>query len=267
MNIRVDFNAPIKDGTELVFRSPADCSKVTGLIVYYPDNGVTASREFAFADAHGENVGNIDYLFGKKAVIKVILDLDTNMAFVQNADTNAYLEGRFAELEGKIGKVVFGYGAPNENTEGKEGTFYFDRDKQELYLCTELGAFLEPFWEKITAAVTSAGKSIIPITGDELDNLATSHQLVADTLYLVTEDFADSPFKIGDLWYATSKSAPVYKGNIRGPQGEKGDKGDPFTAEDFTAAQLNAIAQRAAELAVTMFPVYGGETEEVVADE
>ena len=264
MNIRVNFNAPIKDGTELVFRSPADCSKVTGLIVYYPDNGVTASREFAFADAHGENVGNIDYLFGKQAVIKVILDLDTNMAFVQNADTNAYLEGRFAELEDKIGKVVFGYGAPTEETEGKLGDFYYDQESAELYLCHDTGAFGEPFWEKITAAVISAGTSIIPITGEELDYLATTHQLVADTLYLVTEDSADSHFKIGDLWYAMSNTSPVCKGNIRGPQGEKGD---PFTAEDFTPAQLNALAQRAAEIAVTMFPVYGGETEEVVADE
>ena len=97
MNIRVDLNIPINDGKEVVFRSPVDCSQVTGLIVYYPANGNTISKEFAFADAHGNNVGDIDHLFAENVVVKVILDVTTGMAFVQNADTNAYLEGRFAE--------------------------------------------------------------------------------------------------------------------------------------------------------------------------
>ena len=100
MNIRVDLNTPIRDGMDVLFRSPVDCSQVTGLTVYY--NG--ESKEFAFADAHGNNVGDIDHLFAENVVVKVILDLSTSMAFVQNADTNAYLEGRFQELEDKIGK-------------------------------------------------------------------------------------------------------------------------------------------------------------------
>ena len=95
MNIRVDLNTPIYDGAEVVFRSPVDCSQVTGLIVYYPENGNSTSKEFAFADAHGNNVGDIDHLFAENVVVKVILDVTTSMAFVQNADTNAYLEGRF----------------------------------------------------------------------------------------------------------------------------------------------------------------------------
>ena len=95
MNIRVDLNTPITDGTEVVFRSPVDCSQVTGLIVYYNDG----SKEFAFADAHGNNVGDIDHLFAENVVVKVILDVTTGMAFVQNADTNAYLEGRFQSID------------------------------------------------------------------------------------------------------------------------------------------------------------------------
>lgn len=97
-NIRVDLNTPIQDGTEVVFRSPVDCSQVTGLVVYY-DGG---SQEFAFADAHGNNVGDIDHLFAENVAVKVILDVTTSMAFVQNADTNAYLEGRFQELDDKV---------------------------------------------------------------------------------------------------------------------------------------------------------------------
>ena len=104
MNIRVDLTTPIKDGTEVVFRSPVDCSQITGLIVYFTDNGITASQEFALADAHGNNVGDIDHLFAENVVVKVILDVEHGMAFVQNADTNAYLEGR---LDGKADGVPY----------------------------------------------------------------------------------------------------------------------------------------------------------------
>jgi hypothetical protein len=61
------------------------------LKVYYPD----ASQEFVFADAHGNNVGDIDHLFAEDVAVKVILDVTKGMAFVQNADTNAYIERTF----------------------------------------------------------------------------------------------------------------------------------------------------------------------------
>ena len=93
-NIRVDSPISIFDGQALTFRSPADCSQITGLKVYYPEGGTTISKVFRFADAHGNNIGDLD-LFAADVVVKVILDTDTDLAFVQNADTNAYLEGRF----------------------------------------------------------------------------------------------------------------------------------------------------------------------------
>ena len=106
MNIRVDLNTSIKDGTEVVFRSPVDCSQVTGLKVYYPgEDGNTTSQEFAFADANGNNVGDIDHLFAENVAVKVILDVTASMAFVQNADTNAYLEGRFQDIAAEIGDI------------------------------------------------------------------------------------------------------------------------------------------------------------------
>ena len=95
MNVRINYDRAIYDGTELVFRSPVDCSQVTGLIVYYPLDDTEASKEFAFADAHGNNVGDIDHLFAENVVVKVILDVTSGMAFVQNADTNAYIENTF----------------------------------------------------------------------------------------------------------------------------------------------------------------------------
>lgn len=127
MNIRVDLNTPIKDGTEVVFRSPVDCSQVTGLKVYYiGEDGLAASKEFAFADAHGNNVGDIDHLFAENVAVKVILDVTTSMAFVQNADTNAYLEGRFAELEEAI--AAGGGGATiDDNATAKDKTWSSDK--------------------------------------------------------------------------------------------------------------------------------------------
>ena len=93
MNIRVNLKTNIADGSEVVFRSPADCSQVTGLVIYHTGG----KTEFAFADAHGNNVGDIDHLFAENAVVKVILDVTAGMAFVQNADTNAYIERTFVK--------------------------------------------------------------------------------------------------------------------------------------------------------------------------
>lgn len=119
-NIRVNVNYTVKDGSELVFRSPADCSAITGLIVYYPGENETTSKVFALADAHANNVGDIDNLFAENVVVKVILDVTAGMAYVQNADTNAYLEGRFAALEAGTtgtGATLTGW-AVTEGTDG-----------------------------------------------------------------------------------------------------------------------------------------------------
>lgn len=97
--IRVDQKLAIFDGQAVTFKSPANCSIVEGLRIYYPAaDGTETSKTFALADAHGNNVGSID-LFAANVVVKVILDTGSSMAFVQNADTNAYLEGRFDLVE------------------------------------------------------------------------------------------------------------------------------------------------------------------------
>lgn len=130
-NIRVDVGYTIHDGTEIKFRSPVDCSAITGMIVYYPGaDGSTISKVFALADAHGNNVGDIDHLFAEDVVVKVILDVTKGMAFVQNADTNTYLEERLASKA----PAGYGFGEPVETCEvgSKE----------------ELVAFLEQMFQK-----------------------------------------------------------------------------------------------------------------------
>ena len=131
-NIRVDVGYTIHDGAEIKFRSPVDCSAITGLIVYYPGaDGNIVSKVFALADAHGNNVGDIDHLFAENVVVKVILDVTKGMAFVQNADTNAYLEAQLAS------KAPAGYGMgaqakpitnPDEATKGGIYRIYSQTD-------------------------------------------------------------------------------------------------------------------------------------------
>lgn len=108
MNIKVSINTSIKDGTTVSFRAPADCSEVTGLIVNYQQDEKSKSKEFIFADAHGNNVGDIDNLFAENAVVTVILDVEHSKAYIQNADTNSYLEERFANVFDDKTKIAVG---------------------------------------------------------------------------------------------------------------------------------------------------------------
>ena len=94
MNVRVELDSPIYDGKEVIFKAPCNASEVTGLKLCYQQE----VHYFTFADANANDVGDLDNLFAVGAVVKVILDTDTNKAFIQNADTNSYLEQRFNEI-------------------------------------------------------------------------------------------------------------------------------------------------------------------------
>ena len=99
-NITVNLNYPISDGEKISFRAPCDCTEITGLLVRYPsvtDIDVTStSKVFAFKDAHGNDLTGIGNLFSAGAFISVLLDVTNGAAYIQNADTNAYIEGAFA---------------------------------------------------------------------------------------------------------------------------------------------------------------------------
>jgi hypothetical protein len=98
-NIRIDLNHAPLDGETVSFKAPCNASDITGMVIYYADNsGAEASREFTLSDANGGNIGLLDNVFAEGAIVKVILDTDLNNAFVQNPDTNTYLEGKFAEV-------------------------------------------------------------------------------------------------------------------------------------------------------------------------
>lgn len=95
-NIRIDLGAYVVHGQTVTFRSPADCSQVDGLVIYYPNSTKSEPEYYTFVDAHGNNVKGVS-LFSGDVLVKVILDTETNRAFVQNADTNAYIEKTFVK--------------------------------------------------------------------------------------------------------------------------------------------------------------------------
>lgn len=96
-NIKVTIEYELVDGMDMTIKAPCDYADITGLIVFYPKNGVMTSQAFTFKDAHNNDLSNLDNLFASGAYIKVILNTTNSCAYIQNADTNAYLEARFAE--------------------------------------------------------------------------------------------------------------------------------------------------------------------------
>lgn len=97
-NIIVTLDHPLGNGEELKFLAPCDCTAISGLTVKYPveEEGITteASKTFVFKDAHDQELTGIGNLFGKNAVVKVIVNTTAGTAYIQNADTNNYLEKR-----------------------------------------------------------------------------------------------------------------------------------------------------------------------------
>lgn len=104
-NLRVDLNYPIQDGMTVTFKAACDCTAIEGLIIYYPAASEsalsTASKTFVFKDAHGNVLTGLGNLFSKDSYVKVTLDTVNNFAYIQNADTNSYLEGNFSKVSHK----------------------------------------------------------------------------------------------------------------------------------------------------------------------
>ena len=94
-NIKIELGHPIIDGMPLSFRAPCNCTEVSGIKVSYLDGENTAFIVFSFADAHGNDLTGLGNLFAANAMVRVILDPKNAKAYIQNADTNAYLEAKF----------------------------------------------------------------------------------------------------------------------------------------------------------------------------
>jgi hypothetical protein len=93
-NIKVVLDYPLFDGMAITFNAPCDCTAVNGLTVSNGGN----SKSFTFRDSHGADLTGLGNLFSAGAYVKVILDIVNGFAYIQNADTNSYIESTKATL-------------------------------------------------------------------------------------------------------------------------------------------------------------------------
>lgn len=97
--IYVDLIEPLRDGMEVKFKAPCDCTEVTGLTISYPNTmGANLVKFLSLMDAHGNRLSGVGNLFLKDAYVTVLVDTGNNVAYIQNADTNGYLEGELDKL-------------------------------------------------------------------------------------------------------------------------------------------------------------------------
>lgn len=90
--IKVVSDRPLFDGMAITVNAPCHCTSADSLSVSYLDT----SMSFTFRDAHGRDLADINNLFLQGAYIRVILDTQNGHAYIQNADTNSYLESALA---------------------------------------------------------------------------------------------------------------------------------------------------------------------------
>lgn len=100
-NIRVDLNHELNNGQPVTFVAPCDCTAVTGLKVYH----LGGSQVFLFKDAHGNILTGIGNLFESGAIVKALLDTTNGYAYLQNADTNKYIEDTFLKKTAAVAYI------------------------------------------------------------------------------------------------------------------------------------------------------------------
>lgn len=92
--IKVISEVPLYNGMSVKFKSPCDSMDADGLIVVYGSD----TRTFSFRDCNLNNLKGLGNLFAIGATVTCVIDTDNLYAFPQNADTNQYIETKFAGI-------------------------------------------------------------------------------------------------------------------------------------------------------------------------
>lgn len=100
-SIEHSLNHPLRDGESIKFKANCSSSEATDLKIIYPtdDDGTLETETFVFKDAHGNDLSRMADVFLAGAYVEVIIDTSEKAAFIQNGDTNGYLEAKMAGLE------------------------------------------------------------------------------------------------------------------------------------------------------------------------
>ena len=218
-NIKIELDYPLEDGMSLTFKAPCDCTAVTGIKVYYPEitetTSTTTSKTFSFRDAHLNALTSLGNLFAEGATVKVVLDTVNSYAFIQNADTNGYLEDYMLHVTGGYmsgdvtmvnnAKLQFLsnngiISADNGNGEGKvtvqAGTSQLILDNSEMesaYLgVTDSGIIIEPTYIELESPkISFSNKELQEVADPTKDTSAATKKYVDTGLNNLT------PSKIG----------------------------------------------------------------------
>ena len=117
--IKITVDGTLVDGHRVTFKAPCDCTNVESLNVYYIENNKQKNKLFTMKDSHGNSLTGIGNLFAEGAYVHAILDIVNGFAYLQNADTNSYLEEKIALIGDGVTKIVFATEEPTtvpENT-------------------------------------------------------------------------------------------------------------------------------------------------------
>lgn len=105
-NIKIIVEGPLMDGHKVTFKAPCECFEVEKLNVFYVKDNAQVSRLFTMKDTHGNDLTGIGNLFTEGAYVHAILDTTNGFAYIQNADTNGYIEQRLVDINGMIQPII-----------------------------------------------------------------------------------------------------------------------------------------------------------------
>lgn len=177
--INLTLDHTIVNGETVTFEAPCDCSAVTGLKITYPVESGEETAEFCFRDAHNNDLTGLGNLFAEGAVVKAILRTGTGCAYIQNADTNGYLESRMHQ----VGDILTTVRNPGDGWLLCNGSLSFDE---------ALGDFLTP---KVNSATLSSSASFVRGIPSEV--------FYANGVYAYSLSPANDTSNAGQVYYST----------------------------------------------------------------
>ena len=98
-NIKITVEGPLMNGHKITFKAPCNCDVVEKLDVRYIEDNTQKSKLFTMKDSHGNDLTGLGNLFYKDAYVDVVLDPNSRSAYLQNAGTNGYLEGKITPVD------------------------------------------------------------------------------------------------------------------------------------------------------------------------
>lgn len=114
--VRLELSGKPIDGQQITFKAPCNASEVTAIRGYYVSNEERVSMQFTMKDANNNDIGDINNLFKKDALVQVVLNVTDKVAHFVNADTNGYINHRLKVREVTLSSSGWSSSAPYTQT-------------------------------------------------------------------------------------------------------------------------------------------------------